>query len=109
MMSNTDDAQFIKNVYDEATLDTLMALNQNIRALIKHNPDFHHIEINHFERQPIKPGSSQSHIRVDVSRNGVKRFFFLSEDFITRLEESSEIRKELHTVMKQITAALESK
>jgi hypothetical protein len=108
-MSHSNNVNFIKNIYDESTTDTLRTLNQNLITLIKHNPDFHHIEIIQFERVPIKTGSPKSHIRVDVVKNGAKGSFFISEDFVTHLEESSEIRQDLLTVMKQIKSALEKK
>jgi hypothetical protein len=100
-----DLGSLIKNVYDDSTLDTLRALDQNLLTLMSHNHEFKHIEINQYERVPIKPGSPQSRIRVDVSKNGVKSYFFLSEELVTRFEESNEIRQELIGVMNQIKSA----
>jgi hypothetical protein len=97
----------IKNIYDDSTLDTLRALDENIRALMHHNPDFAHVEIHQYERMPIKAGSPKSHIKVDVSRQNVKGVFYLSEELVTRLEESNEIRQELTNILKQIKVALQ--
>jgi hypothetical protein len=103
--SKRDLSNLIKNVYDDSTLDTLRALDQNLLTLMKQNHDFKNIEILQYERVPLKPGSPQSRIRVDLLKNGVKGFFFLSEELVTRFEESNEIRKELNGVMNQIKSA----
>jgi hypothetical protein len=104
-MSKRDLRSLIKNVYDDSTIDTLRALDSNLLTLMSHNQDYKNIEINQYERVPLKPGSPQSRIRVDISKNGVKSFFFLSEELVTRFEESNDIRRELINVMNQIKAA----
>jgi hypothetical protein len=105
-MAPRDLMSLIKNVYDDTTLDTLRALDSNLITLMRQNHDFKGIEINKYERVPLKPGSSQSRIRVDISRNGMKGFFFLSDELMSKLEESNEIRKELTSILGQIRAAI---
>ena len=105
-MRKRDEANLIRNIYDDSTIDTLRALDQNILTLMSHNPEYAHIEIHYYERVPVKAGTPQSHIRVDISKNGKAGHFFLTEEFINRLEESDDIRKELVNVMKKIKIAL---
>jgi hypothetical protein len=106
MGNNRDLISLIKNVYDDSTIDTLRQLDQNLRTLMTQNPELAHIEINQYERMPIAKGGSKSQIRVDVSKKGVKGCFFISEDVVTRLEESDNIKRELHEIMNQIRGAL---
>lgn len=96
----------IKNIYDDSTLDTLRALDQNLRALMGHNPDYKGIEVTQYERVPATAANPKSQIRVDVLYKDTKGHFFISEEFVTKLEESNEIRKELSTMLKQIKMAL---
>jgi hypothetical protein len=105
-MPKRDPQNLIKNVYDDSTIDTIRQMDQNITALMHHNPDFKDVELTHYERMPVKPGSPQSQIRVDVSRKDKTGYFFLSEDLITKLEESNNIRNELQSILKKIQMAL---
>lgn len=75
-MSRRDLMSLIKNIYDDATLDTLRALDSNLITLMSRNLDFQNVEITQYERLPVKPNSMQSHIRVDVSKKGIKGSFF---------------------------------
>lgn len=105
-MERRDIANLSKNIYDDSTLDTLRALDSNLITLMSRNPDFKNVQINRYERVPLKPNSPQSQIRVDVSREGRKGFFFLSDDLMTRLE-GNDIHHELLEVMKKIKTALQ--
>lgn len=108
-MGNRDLISLIKNVYDDSTIDTLRQLDQNLIAMMKQNPDLAHIEIKQYERMPISKGAAKSHVRVDVTKKEMKGFFYLSEDVVTRLEESDDIRAELQGILKQIRGALHIK
>jgi hypothetical protein len=103
--SKRDLGNLIKNVYDDSTIDTLRQLDSNLLTMMKQIQDLKNVEIHKYERVPLKPGSPQSRIRVDISKNGVKSFFFLSEELVTRFEESNDIRKELVGVLNQIKSA----
>lgn len=91
-----------KNIYDDSTLDTLRALHSSIIAVMRRNKDFKDYEITLYERVPIKPGAAESHIRVNVSKNGVSKSCFLKEDFITKVEDSEDIRPHVATVMDKL-------
>lgn len=99
----------IKNVYDEETLDAIKSFDHNVYALMHHNPIFKDVQIDLYTRTPNKAGNTQSEIRVDVSKNGIKGFFFLSEEFITRINEGEEIRSQLLKGLNQIKEALKLK
>ena len=105
-MEKRNDANLIKNVYDDSTIDTLRALDQNITTMMHHNPDYKNIILISYERVPVKPGASASHIKVVVAKNEKSGIFYLTEEFLNRLEESNEIRQQLATVMKQVKMSL---
>ena len=105
-MGNRDIMSLIKNVYDEETVDAIKSLDQNLLALMHHNPVFRNVQLDLYTRVPVKPGSSESQIRVDVSRAGSKGSFFLAEDFMIRLNEGEEIRSQLISVMNRIKVVL---
>jgi hypothetical protein len=105
-MSQRDIMSLIKNVYDDETLDAIKSLDQNLNALMHHNPIYKNVQMDQYIRAAIKEGGSETQIRVDVSRAGVRGFFFLSEAFIARLNESEEIRSQLIDVMKKIKVVL---
>jgi hypothetical protein len=105
-MSNRDKMSLIKNVYDDETLDAIKSLDQNVNALMHHNPIYKDVMLDQYTRVPLTPGSSDSQIRMDVSKAGKRGFFFLSEAFIVRLNESEEIRSQLIDVMKRIKMVL---
>ncbi|GEM_PF-5222330 len=105
-MRNRDVMSFIQNVYDEETLDAIKAFDPNVLALMHHNPIFKDVQIDLYTRVPIKADSPASHIRVDISIKGKKSFIFLSEDFITRMNEGEEIRSQLLDAMNRIKVVL---
>jgi hypothetical protein len=105
-MGSRDVTRLIKNVYDDETLDAIKSFDQNVLALMHHNPIFKHVELDQYARVPVKVGSSDTHIRVDVSRGGVKAFIFLTETYITRINEGEEIRSQLLEAMNRIKVAL---
>jgi hypothetical protein len=106
-MDRRDFSSLIKNIYDDTTLDTLRALDSNLITLMSRIIDYKNVQMKGYERVPVKPGSPQSHIRVDVAKDAIRGHFFLTEDFLTRLEEKSEIRHELEEVLKKIKMALQ--
>ena len=105
-MSNRDIMSLIKNVYDDETLDAIKSLDQNINALMHHNPIYKDVVLDLYTRMPVKPGGSDTQIRVDISKSGKRGFFFLSEAFVERLNEGEEIRSQLIDVMKRIKLVL---
>ncbi len=102
-MGNRDTMRLIKNIYDEETVDAIKSLDQNLQALMHHNAPFKQIQVLLYTRVPIKPGSQETHIRMDVSRGTEKASLFLTEDFMQKLNESHEIRGQLLHVMNRIT------